>query len=58
MAELTEKQWAIIYAAMMETEDAVIQDSLGGTIYGVPSDEEIDEVFKLVRIGAGMVIPS
>jgi hypothetical protein len=55
---LTEKQWAIIYAALLEMPAGGITDSLAGTEFAPISEEEVDVVFALARIGAGMVMPS
>ena len=54
--QLTQKQWAIIYAALLEQPVGLIHDSLGGTEFSPVSEEEVEEVFQLARIGAGMVI--
>ena len=56
--QLTQKQWAIIYAALLELPADVVADCLGGTEFHPISDQDVEEVFQLARIGAGMVIPS
>jgi hypothetical protein len=57
MAELTEKQWAIIYAALLETNAEVIKDCLAGTEFHEVTDEEIDEVYFHAQEMAGVDLP-
>lgn len=57
MITLTEKQWAIIHAALLETPHEMIIDNLGGTEYHPVTEEEIDEVFWISQQEAGIGLP-
>ncbi len=57
MIELTERQWAIIHAALLETPHEVIVENLSGTEFHPVSEEEIDEVFWISQQEAGIGLP-
>jgi len=54
--QLTEKQCAIVYAALLELGPGVIVDSLAGTEFDVTEDD-VDELYHAAQEKCGADLP-
>jgi hypothetical protein len=57
MVELSERQWAIVYAAILEASPDVIIDALGGTEYSDVTEQEIDDLYWIAQEECGADLP-